>query len=77
MEKKGRKMKVSFGRRGGKMMVLQQSFSWNLAEITKYKMEIENEDFGQRHEAFKSLQEPTLFSYKICSLKAQKVVATF
>ena len=31
----------------------------------------------ERHEAFKSLQEPTLFSNKICSLKAQKVLATF
>ena len=34
-------------------------------------------NMGQRQEASKSLQEPTLFSNKISSLKAQKFLATF
>ena len=47
--------------------------SHEISKISEYKMKI----FGWRHEAFKSLQEPTIFSNKICSLKAQKVLATF
>ena len=69
--RKGEKMKVSFEWKKGKMMVLQQFFSWILAKISEYEMETIVE-IGQRHEAFKSLQEPTLFCNKICSLKALK-----
>ena len=66
-------MKVSCEWEKGKMMVFAVVFSlWNLAKFSEYKMETTNEDFGQRHEAFRSLQEPTLFCNKIYSLKAPK-----
>ena len=70
-------MKVSFEVGEGKNDDFTVVFSHEISRISEYKMGIENEDFGQRHEAFKSLQEPTLFSNKICSLKTQKVLATF
>ena len=45
---------------------------------SKYKMGISvNFWTEKRQEAFKSLQEPTIFSNKICSLEAQKFLATF
>ena len=60
---------------GGKMMILQQFFTHGNNRNSEYKIgTVANEDFGQRHEAFKSLQEPTLFSNKICSLKAPKMI---
>ena len=37
------------------------SFSFVISRISEYKNGNSNEDFGQRHEAFKSLQEPTVF----------------
>ena len=79
METKGRKMKVSFEWREGKNDDFAVVFSlMETTEILSIKkgttMKIWTEE---RHEAFKSLQEPTLFSNKICSLKAQKALATF
>ena len=54
-------------------------FQLESAEIPEYiKNGTANEDLGQRHEALKRLQEPTIFSDKICSLEAQKkILATF
>ena len=46
-------------------------FSSFLQEISRINRE-SDEDFGQRHEALKRLQEPKNFSDKICSLEAQK-----
>ena len=77
MEEKGEKMKVSCEWEKGKMMVFAVVFSlWNLSGFSEYEKETTNEDFGKRHEAFKSLQEPTRFCNKICSLKAPKHLAT-
>ena len=62
-------MKVSYEwEKRGKMMV---SSTVSLQEISRINRN-SNEDFGQRHEALKRLQEPTIFSDKICSLEAQK-----
>ena len=40
-------------------------------------MEIVNEDFGQRHEAFKESSRANNFSDKFFFLEAQKILATF
>ena len=59
------------------MMILQQSLLMKLVEFSEYKMEIVMKILDRGTRPFKSLQELTIFSNKICSLKAQKVLATF
>ena len=77
MGNRGIETEVSFGRREGGKRCLQQYSGLEISRISKYKkgttVKIQTDD---RHEALKSLQEPTIFSKKICSLKAQKFLAT-
>ena len=75
---KGKKMKVSFGRRGKGKWCLQQYSGSGINMISKFWRGTTVKFWTEeRHEAFKSLQEPTVFSNKIFSLKAQQVLATF
>ena len=77
-EEKGQQMKANFERRGReKMMILQQFLLMILAEFLSMKMGIEKKILDRGMRPRKSLQEPTIFSDKICSLEAQKVLATF
>ena len=69
---KGEQMKVSFEWEKGENDSFSAAFSYEISRNYEYEKNNSSEDFRQRQEAFKILQEPTLFSNKICSLKAQK-----
>ena len=60
VEEKGSKTDVSFQMRKGKKVILPQFLLMKLAEFQSVKNGHGMEGFGQRHEAFKSLQEVTL-----------------
>ena len=69
----GIETEISFGRRQGGKMCLQQYSGLEISRISKCKMGTTVKFWTEdRHEAFKSLQEPTIFSNEICSLKAQE-----
>ena len=60
------------------MMVLQQSSGLEINRISECKMGISVKFWlEERQEAFKSLQEPKIFSNEIFSLKVRTVLATF
>ena len=62
----------------GENGVLQQYFGFgNQQDFRVFWDERKSIRSGQRQEAFKSLQKPTIFSNRIFSLKAQIVLATF
>ena len=54
------------------MMVSQQSFLMKSAEFLSIKMEIVMKISDRGMRPSRSLQEPTIFSDKICSLEAHK-----
>ena len=64
--------------RGKGKWCLKQYSGLEISRISEFLRETATKFWTEeRHEAFNSLQEPTFFSNKICSLKAQKVLATF
>ena len=73
MEEKG----TNEGLRRGKNEGLSAVFHLESAEFSEYKKAKVMKILDRGMRPFKSLQEPTIFSNKICSLEAQKFLATF
>ena len=76
-EKKGEHKKVSFEWEKGENDGSSAVSSYEISRISEHEMEIVNEILDKGMRPSRSLQEPTIFSDKICSLEAQKVLATF
>ena len=73
MEKKWSKWRFEKGENEGLSAVSSHDFS----RISKYKMGTAMKILDRGMRPSRSLQEPTIFSDKLCSLEAQKVLATF